>query len=1084
MNHYLNDRLDKRKDASVRHRGLKHAVSLFFIVIATFHLAAQSPAFVRGKVTDEKGEAIIGANITVKGTSGGTITDIDGNFQLRASVGAVLKITYIGYNDIEVKVMDNRMLNVQMTENTKTLSEVVVVGYGEQKKVSVVGSISTTSSKELTKSPQGSLGTAMVGRLNGLVSVQETGIPGGETPRINIRGISTLNNASPLVIVDGVERTGGGRANGDPKDISGGTLGNVSGWEAINPSDVESISVLKDASATAVYGVKGANGVIIITTKRGQTGKPIVSYSFNYGLSAPTSLKKHLNSYETIVYANEANANDGKLPIKSYEDMNNFRYRVNDYLYPDMDINEYMLRDYAPKALHNFNISGGSDLVRYFTSVGYYDEKGLLKENKAYGFDPNNKYTRTNIRSNLDFQFTKRLSASINIDARYEDRQGAAKPGNNIFWTQMYMSVPWISPGFNEDGHMIISNLPASANGYPLFVAVQSGGMYKREQITANTLFSAKYDLDQITRGLSVNGRFSFDSYTESWFNTAQAHSRIDITRDPVTNEPIEILSGYDGEMLIYRQRPDKRKKYYMEASLNYARTFGDHSVSALALYNQEKRNYFESSFPDVPVAYMGVVSRVTYNFKNRYFAEFNIGINGSENFPVGQRFGVFPAYSAGWLVSDEPFMKNVKAISTLKLRGSYGEVGSDRIGNNRFLYIPGNYVNFPYQYRGIFGEQNNIYGGPNGIQAVQEGTAANNFVTWETAKKTNLGFDSKFFKDRLSLVVDVFQENREDILTNMETLPGFLYPNFPYPFAPVPQTKSYTTPVNYAKVQNRGFEVELGWNDQIGSKFSYFGKLTMAYSKNKAVLLSESRKDYPWLYNQGLPLQLSRGLIAEGYWNSYAEINNPKNPYNTYEANPMPGDIRYKDVNGDMKIDENDKVPLNYSAFTPRTTFAGSFGFAYSGFDFSILLQGATGMIYMPSGFSQRLGQGGDKAVFDWIKDRWTPNNRDATYPLLHSFSQINETSSNYIPSTFWAYDDTYVRIKNMQVGYVIPTNITKKLAISSLRVSLTAQNLLTWTLDDRMKNYDPEAWSGGGGLESYYPIMKMFNLGIDVTF
>ncbi|NDP20269.1 MAG: TonB-dependent receptor [Paludibacter sp.] len=1079
MNHYLNDLSSFSINRKKMYFSWKPFFVLLFSCFVIFQIQAQSSTVnVEGIVIDEKGQAVIGANITIKGTTLGTITNVEGNFQLKATIGSVLKISYIGYLDQEIKVEENKLMKIQLEEDSKTLSEVVVVGYGQQKKVSVVGSISTTSGKDLVKSPQGSLGNAMVGRLNGLVSVQETGIPGGETPRINIRGVSTLNNASPLVIVDGVERTGGGRASGDPKDISGGTMGNVSGWEAINPNDVESISVLKDASATAVYGVKGANGVIIITTKRGKTGKPVVSYSFNYGLSNPTSLKQTLNSYETIRYSNEANSNDGLPQIKSYDDMNNYRYHTNDLLYPDMNINKYMLLDYSPKSSHNFSISGGSELVKYFCSAGYYDESGLVKQNSAYGFDPNNKYNRTNVRSNLDFQFTKRLSASINIDARYEERQGARNPGNNIFWTQMYMSLPWTSPGFNENGHMIISNTP-TADGYPIFVAIQSGGMYKREQITANTLFSAKYDLDQITKGLSVASRFSFDSYSESWFNTTQAHARVDIGRDPVTNEPISIKSGFDGEMIINRQAPDKRKKYYFETSLNYSRTFGNHNVTALALYNQEKRHYFETSFPDVPVAYIGFVSRLTYDYKSRYFAEFNLGINGSENFPVGQRFGTFPAFSAGWLLTDEPFMKNVKAISSFKFRASYGEVGSDRIGNNRFLYIPGNYVNFPEQYVGLFGEGNNIYGGSNGIRGVQEGSAANQNVTWETARKTNIGFDSKFFKDRLSLVLDLFQEDRDNILTNMETLPGFLFPNFPDSWGPSPLTKSYTTPVNYAKVQNRGIEIELGWNDFIGKDFNYFGKLTMAYSKNKAVLLSESRKDYPWLYNQGLPLQMTRGLIAEGYWNSYAEINNLNNPYNTYGPNPIPGDVKYKDINGDMKIDNNDLVPLDYSAVTPRTNFAGSFGFSYKGFDVSLLFQGVTGMIYMPSGYSQKLGARG--AVFDWISDRWTPNNRNGNYPVLHTFSA---SSSNFVPSTYWAYDDTYVRLKNVQVGYVIPKQITSKLAISNLRVSITAQNLATWTLDDRMKNYDPEAWSGGGGVESYYPIMKIFNLGIDVTF
>jgi len=1084
MNQYLEDRSAR---SNIRLKVLspfKSHVVLLLMCFVFLQAQAQTTFLCKGSVFDENGAPLTGANVSIPGTATGTITDINGSFQLTVPIASTLRISFISYLSVDVVAEENKPLRIVLIVDSKTLDEVVIVGYGEQKKVSIVGSISTTSAAELTKSPQGSLGTAMVGRLNGLVSVQETGIPGGETPRINIRGVSTLNNASPLVIVDGVERTGGGRANGDPKDISGGTLGNVSGWESMNPNDVESISVLKDASATAVYGVKGANGVIIITTKKGKTGKPVVSYSFNYGLSQPTNLKKALNSYETIMFANEANSNDGKPSIKSYDEMNNYRYHVNNYLYPDLDINDYMLRSAAPKQSHNFSISGGGDLVKYFCSAGNYDETGLLKSNSAYGFDPNNKYKRTNIRSNLDFQFTKRFSASVNIDARYEERQGASNPGNNIFWTQMYMSVPWISPGFDENDHMIISNLPVSANGYPLFVSVQSGGLYDREQITANTLFSGKYELDQITKGLSVSGRYAFDSYSESWYNTAQAHARVDITRDPVTNEPIPIKSGFDGEMLIYRQAPDKRKKSYMETSLNYARTFGNHNITALALYNQEKRHYFESAFPDVPVSYMGFVSRLTYNFDNRYFAEFNLGINGSENFPVGQRFGTFPAISAGWLLSDEAFMKNIAAISSLKLRASYGEVGSDRIGNNRFLYIPGNYVYFPAQYVGLFGEGNDIYGGAGGIRGIQEGAAANKNVTWETAKKTNLGIDSKFFNYRLSFVLDLFKENRDNILTNMETLPGFLFPNFPYSWSVVPLTKSYTTPVNYAKVENKGYEIELGWNDDLNKNFSYFLKFSVAYSKNKAVLLSESRKDYPWLYNQGLPLQLTRGLIADGYWKNYAEINNPDNPYNTYGANPIPGDIKYKDINGDMKIDNNDRVPLDYSTFTPRTTYAANLGFSFRAFDFSMLLQGATSMIYMPSGFSQRLGQGGDKAVFDWIKDRWTPQNTDAHYPVLHSFSELTETSSNYVPSTFWAYDDTYVRIKNIQIGFTLPKKYSTPLYINSLRVSVTAQNLVTWTLDDRMKNYDPEAWSGGGGLESYYPIMKMFNFGIDVTF
>lgn len=335
MNHYLNDlnfRFNGRLNVFIY---IKSISIILLLCLVSTQAMAQATVTAQGIVLDEKGGPIIGANVIIKGSNNGTVTNVDGNFTLKVPVGSVLKISFIGYTSLEVPVEADKIMKIQLEENTETLGEVVVLAYGEQKKVSVVGSISTTSSKELNKSPGGSLGTAMVGRLNGLVSVQETGIPGGESPRINIRGVSTLNNANPLVIVDGVERTGGGRANGDPNDLSGGTLGNVSGWEAINPNDVESISVLKDASATAVYGVKGANGVIIITTKRGLIGKPVVSYSFNYGLSQPTNLKKTLNSYETILYANEANFNDGKLAIKSYDEMNNYRNHTNDYLYPD-----------------------------------------------------------------------------------------------------------------------------------------------------------------------------------------------------------------------------------------------------------------------------------------------------------------------------------------------------------------------------------------------------------------------------------------------------------------------------------------------------------------------------------------------------------------------------------------------------------------------------------------------------------------------------------------------------------------------------------------------------------------------------
>jgi TonB-linked SusC/RagA family outer membrane protein len=1065
----------------MKKRNVKYFPKVMLFVIAI--LVSQnlfSQIRVSGKVTTETGESIPGVSIVEKGTINGVITNLDGEYQigLKSEKEPVLIFSFIGMQSQEIPVNGKDVINVVLNEVSTDLEEVVIVGYGTQKRESVVGSISTTSADEIMKAPVGNVSSALVGRLSGLTSMQSSGQPGGDAPVLRIRGVSTLNDAEPLIIVDGIERNGGGRASfGSSGDVGTDTFGNFSGFESLNPNDIESVSILKDASATAVYGVKGANGVIIITTKKGRKGqKAVISYTGNYGVTVPVRLKDNISSADYGMYANEGGYNDGTGAFMSFLDINKYRYNYNPILYPSISYKDFMVKDMSSKHTHNLSIRGGTDKVTYFSSIGYYDEDGIIKSNPGYGFDANNHYNRLNIRSNIDFQFTNRFSASINIDGRFEVRRGPNAPNDKNMWWKMYNALPWVSPGFDEEGRYIKTNEEPDR---PVFQWIYERGIYRRNQTTVNTVFSAKHELDFITPGLSAQGKFSFDSFVDTpykrTYNTLLEYIPLEIGDEVYLKK-----QGKNNQLSYVQGNASKRKKEYYEASLNYLKSFGDHTVSALALYNQQKTYYKEAQFRDVPHAYLGFVSRVTYNYKSKYFGEFNFGLNGSENFPEGKRFGKFPAFSGGWLLSEEAFMKNIKPISYFKIRGSVGLVGSDRIGNSRFLYIPGVYKTIHAKIGPYFGEPST---GAARIPGLQEGTAANNDVTWETALKSNIGIDSKFFNDKLSVTVDLFKENRDNILTTMQTYPLM---SFPYmggpavaPGGPGWPTADYKTRVNYAQVENKGIEVELEWNGKIGSDFNYFIKGSYAYSINKAVKLSESSKDYPWLYAEGLPLGNYSGLIADGYWDSYEEINNPNNPYNVYNPNPIPGDIKYKDINGDLRIDDQDNVNLGYGD-TPRTTITGALGFGYKGFEVSALMQGATDVMYHPwqeSMIQMYKGSGG----FDWIEDRWTPQNRDASYPVLHSLANTTENAGNFRRSSYWGYDATYIRLKNVEIAYRFPKKFVNKIGLGNLRMFLTGQNLFTWTPTEEMERYDPEAVRTRMAL---HPLMQVYNLGLSVTF
>ena len=1035
---------------------LKSLLFVFFSFLPLI-LIAQNIT-VTGTVTDLQNEPLIGVTIQVQGTAHGTITDSNGRFSLtNVPANAKLEISYVGMQSQIIDVDNRTTINVVLRDDTELLEEVVVIGYGIQKKESITGAISSVKSEDIIKSPTGSLSTALTGKLTGLTTIQSSGQPGQEFPRLRIRG-----SDNPIVIVDGIERSSGGLI-----PSSDGTNGAISGWESINPNDIESVSILKDASATAVYGVRGANGVIIITTKRGMDGKPIIHYSGNLGISTPIRLRHNIGSYEYGLFANEGYYNDGLAPFMPYETLNRYRYHYNDLLYPSMDYADYLMNDYSTKQNHNLSIRGGDQLVKYFVSTNFYDEDGLMKNFEAYGFDANQHYKRLSLRSNLDFQFTERFSGSLNIDGRFEKRNGANAPRDSHFFWKLYQPHPWISPGFDEEGRYIVSNIEKEV---PVFQYILSGGIYNHNQITGNAILSLKHALDFITPGLSVQAKYSFDSYINTMYSR---------TRSYATYQPIEVdkqiylrKTGEDGWLNYNPAGSSKVKKQYFDFSFNYEKQFDDHFVTGLALYNQEKTHYQESSFPDVPHAYLGFVGRITYNYKNRYFSEFNIGINGSENFPRKTRFGVFPALSLAWLLSDEPFMNiTEKYLTFCKLRMSYGEVGNDR-DIRRFLYLPTTFSRYPAGYQFFFGEPTTNYGS---ISPIQEGVAPNYNVTWERTRKFNVGMDIRLM-DKLSVGVDLFNEKRSDILTTMQTIPSFqflqTYSNSMF------VTPNLLSPQNYAKTQTDGFELELGLYGKIGRNFRYMFKGTYAFAKRKWVLVSETYQPYPWMYSEGYDVGEIRGLVADGFWDSYDEINNPQNPYVTFNPNPIPGDIKYKDINGDMKIDRYDVIPKGKTS-TPRSTITFTTELNWRNFDFSILFQGATDVIYVPNE-ENRVMMNEGWGSYTWIRDRWTPQTRDGYYPALHSVNNVSQ--SNFQSSTFWEYDATYLRLKNLELGYTIPTGVIKKVGINDMRVYITGQNLFTWTPFSKMMNrYDPESSTGR---LIYHPVMCVYNIGISLTF
>lgn len=1021
------------------------------LLILVFLLSGQSlfaqSRQVTGVVKDPAGETIIGASVLEKGTTNGTITDFDGNFSLNVTGDkAVLIISYVGYQTQEISVAGKKSLVVTLAEDTETLEEVVVVGYGAQKKESVVGAISQVSSKELLSSPAANVSQAIAGKISGVITTQTSGAPGADDTQINIRGRATFaGDGSPLILVDGVERS----------------------FSQIAPDDIESISVLKDASATAVYGVRGANGVMLITTKRGKEQKPEVNLTANWQIQSPTRENTYLDSYQSVMLLEEALANDGLPSQFSANDIEMYRKSVagqlsglEAMLYPNVDWYDQVLKSSAPAQRYNVSVRGGTKRMRYYASGEFYDQKGLVKNlsQDIYGNSSSPSYRRYAFRANMDLFLTKDLTFSVNFGTRFEERRGSNTEEKNDYSETFYElnhTPGWLFPvSYEVQNGESTRTLYGGSSQYQNNIVgrLAQGGYYRATNTINETNFIVDYKLGWLTEGLSAKGMVSFDydSYYKRLFSADFATYELN-DRDNYTQIDAYNRFNTDGE-LAYSKATSTTYKLYMEAQLNYVRSFGKHDVTAMILYNQNDYRYNS----ELAKRYQGLVGRVTYGYDDRYLAEINAGYNGSENFIKGKRFGFFPAFSVGWRISNEDFMSGTQNwLNNLKLRASYGQVGNDIYKVNgqdqRFLYEE--------KWSQI---NNDYYFGTAGTTGIYEAQYPNLFVTWERAHKYNIGLEFGLWNGLLNGNIDIFHEKRNNILTQYLSRPQWV--------------GVALAAGNLGETKNSGYEIELKHANHIGNDFNYSVGLTYSHASNEIVSMDEPASKTEYRKREGHPINQYFGLVCDGFV-TQADIDGGELPVSTF-GTVKAGDLKYRDMNKDGFIDERDETFIGYSDI-PENTFALTLGANYKGWGFSIMFQGVDHVSRYYDAEAMYAFVAGGK-VKEHHLDRWNPNASEAEnlarakYPLLHydSYGEHNQRQNS-----FFLKNGAFVRLKNIELSYTLPQNWIKVVGMSDCRLYVNANNLITWDhLDDLT---DPE--SNGS---NRYPIMKTVNFGVNIKF
>ncbi|TDG35357.1 TonB-dependent receptor [Pedobacter changchengzhani] len=1029
----------------------------FLLLFCFFCNAAFSQTtIVKGVVKQgNSGDPLPGASIKIPGTSIGAITDNDGKFTIKVnSLNDVLRVSYISFISKDVTLNGKTEITIALEPDNSNLDEVVVIGYGTQKKETLVGAINTISTKELVQSPVANISNSLAGRLPGLTAVQRSGEPGQDASSLKIRGIGTLSSGAasdPLIMIDGV-----------PREIGNGGQGALNN---LDPNEIESITVLKDASATAVFGVRGANGVILVTTKSGKLGKPSVSFSTNIAVQNPTSIAKFLNAGDYAFLKNEGSRNDNQPELFSDAVIQKFRDQSDPIAYPNSEWLSKFIKSAAPQQQYNLNISGGVNNVKYFVSAGYFNQEGIYDTDGIdFGFKANPSTKRYNFRSNFDINLTKMLTATLRLGTQNISNNYPGQSSQSVFFNILNV-YPFTSPGL-VDGKLVnayvndpLGSLGWPSRGYSPYSDIASSGFTENTNNNLNMNLELKHQLDFVTKGLSIRGLVAFDNTFSRSVSRGRAIDTY--TVNPDFKGGGDYFKNSDLGNFSFSQGYGKFRRNYYETSLNYARSFGGHNVTALALYQQETR--WDPTFQfSVPRNNLGMVGRITYDYKAKYLFDFSMGYNGSENFPETKRYGFFPAFGVGWVVTEEKFIPKNNILSRLKLRGSYGEVGNDKIGGDRFLYLPsvfsfGGGSTRGYSF-GTTGIDRNLYGGS------QEDKLGNPNVTWERAVKSNIGIDLSMFKSRLTITADYFREDRNNILVNLGTVPALVAANLPA--------------ANIGKVKNRGFELEMNWRTTKGD-FTYSIGGNMAFSRNKILFADEPTPLYPWMASTGFSVGQLKTFRNAGFYNNYNETLN--RPYNTFYGNLIqPGDLKYVDIDGDGKIDQNDQVPSGYSTF-PEITFGMPLSFSYKNFDLSVLLQGSTNIAtYYDGVFGVAFGNIFTATIARHL-NRWTPE-RFANGELINEprLSGNGTSSPNIQRSDFFMHNGSYIRLKNVEIGFRIPKSVYQKIGVNSIRVYVNGSNLATKSFTD-FKDMDPEKSNGAA---FGYPQMRVINGGVSVQF
>ena len=1004
----------------------------------------QNTVKVTGTVKDTNGEPIIGANVMVVGSATGVITDIDGNFTLNVPVGSKLQFSFIGYKEQVVPVKKGISLNIVLEEDAQMLGEVEVVAYGVQKKVSVTGAISSMRGDDLLKTPAGSISNILSGQVTGISSVQYSGEPGADAADIYVRGIATTNNATPLIQVDGVERD----------------------FSQIDPNEIESVTILKDASATAVFGVRGANGVIMITTKRGAEGKAKISFTTSAGVNVRTKELEFANSYQYASYVNMMRTNDGNEPLYSDEQLAAFRDHTNPLLYPDINWIDYCMNKAAFQSQHNVSISGGTNNMRYFVSAGLFTQDGMFKQfnlTDDFNFD----YKRYNYRANLDFDISKTTLLSVNIGGRVESkRTPESGEDQNQLFRKLYWAVPFASAGI-VDGKYIKTNADyVTKPGADGLESYYGKGFRNQTTNVLNLDLVLDQKLDFITKGLSIKLK---GSYNSSYSTTKIASSSV-ATYTPVVDDKGAITykkSGSDSQTSYREGDYGKGRDWYMELALNYNRKFGNHSVTGLFLYNQSKRYYPGGTYDYIPTGYVGLVGRVTYDWKTRYLAEFNVGYNGSENFNPENRYGFFPAGSIGWIVSEEPFFAPIKkVVNYFKVRATLGMVGNDNYAGQRFLYLPGSYG---------YG-QNNDHNGPGGFfgqnignakPGAWEATQSNPYAKWETAVKQNYGLDFNILNDHLSVSADYFIEKRRDILRTPDYLPGILGMTLPA--------------INVNKVENKGFEIQAKWNDRIGTDFRYWANFNISFARNKIVFMNEVEQNEPWMYQTGRRINSRSMYKFWGFYDETADLRYQEEfgiPISDHGITLQPGDAVYVDLNKDGKLDGNDATRDIGFTDLPEYTAGLNLGFSWKNFDFSMQWTGAWNVDRMLSEFRQPLGDTQNKGLLLYQYENTWRSSEDSYTAKFPRITATNRKNNFEKGSDLYLINASYLRLKNIEIGYNFDFPFMRKLKLNSCRMYVNGYNLLTFTAFDWG---DPESRQSD---RPNYPLTRVFNIGLKLGF